>query len=142
MTFDIDVDRDAALACSRNSRVGGWSQITKALASVWHTQHDLQLLKIVIKDSKEPSSMGGLVRGFWTSRGADARDAYVSSICWPLRAVSPVKRVVIEGNMSASYANELKTQMEGERREQHRLVLELIRLTNRPLEEIRLITEP
>lgn len=105
MTFEIDVNRDAELVSGRKRSERGWFRTMRLLASVWHTEHDLQRLKIMVRARKEPSS---LREALWQCWNLPNFDGYLRYICHPLKAVSRVKEVVIEGDVRTSIANELK----------------------------------
>ncbi len=108
--FTIDVDHDVRGAENRNQRMGVWHKVTLELANIRHDKHDLQELKITVKDKKMPSA----VRDRVSARGDPNPDLYVVHIMHPFRALSRVKRVMIEGDLPAWYIKALKGQMEGE----------------------------
>lgn len=123
VTFEIDVDRDAELAWSRKRLDSGWCKIICLLASVWHLEHDLHLLKITIRDRKEPSWLRDFHWRWWIPHGLDG---YLVSICSPLLAVGRVKEVVIAGDIPTWYTNELKIHMEAEPGQGHIRIFDAI----------------
>jgi len=115
--FEIDVSEDAESIWGRERFEGGWYKVIIMLASIWHLDHDLQLLKIMVRARKESLCVQERYLQWFDPRELNG---YLEFFCSPLKAVSRVKEVVIEGDILPSKANQFKIRMEAEPGQGHK----------------------
>lgn len=110
MELFVDVDVDVWKAEVRGWHIGLWLEVATKLAKIWHERHNLQRLKIILKDRHSPSA----TRDAFSARWGDNPDMYVRCIMQPFTALSRVKRVTIEGDLPAWYMRSPEANIKGE----------------------------